>query len=629
MRRISPPATEEDTTLNLNDSNMSVNYTDKHNTTEDYAEDPGAKDALGMTVKSLRMHLDGTQRRKMLLLMGLIFLSALMDVFGLASILPLVKLATEPEVIHSNEYLNAIYTGLRFEQEKSFLLFMILSVLGFFIVKSVFGIFVNYLETRFSANIAYTITRKQFNKYFNMDFHRFNSLKSSVMIHHILNNPLSYVTWVVMPFIMLISEFFIITLIITGIALYDVKLFAFMAVIIGPATWLIYGALRNRITNIGEEMNKLQPQSMGALSQTIGGYIDIKLANKETHYRDVFLKIQRRYHDLNMSSYLPNLIPLRANELVALLGVVLIFIYAIFITENSKAAIMMVSLFAAAAYRLMPSLNRVLSSMMYIRKNLTALQNLMIFPEFSHEIKSSTHLEKVKFEDSIELHDLCFRFPNAKEDMLKGLNMKIRRGEKIGIVGASGSGKTTLMNVLLRFCEEQQGTITVDGVKVDESNTRNWRNMIGYVKQDIFLLDGSIRDNITFGDEHPDEERLRQAIRLASLEKLVQSLPQGVDTMIGERGSRLSGGQRQRISIARSLYRNAEILIFDEATSALDNQTEQEVSEAIDSLSQANKTIFIIAHRITTLKHCDRIYELDHGRISGVYQYQELLEKVL
>lgn len=599
------------------------------NTTEDYAEDPGAKDALGLAIKSLRMHLDDSQRRKMYLLVGLIFISALMDVFGLASILPLVKLATEPEVIRSNEYLNAIYTGLNFGSDKSFLLFMIISVLGFFIFKSVFGIFVNYLETRFSANIAHSITRKQFNKYFNMEFHRFSSLKSSVMIHHILNNPLSYVTWVVMPFIMLISEFFIVALIISGIAIYDIKLFGFIAIIIGPATWLIYAVLRNRITNIGEEMNKLQPQSMGALTQTVGGYIDIKLANKETYYRDLFLNVQRRYHDLNMSSYLPNLIPLRANELVALLGVVLIFIYAIFITDNQKAAIMMVSLFAAAAYRLMPSLNRIISSMMYIRKNLTALKNLMIFPELAHEINGSTNLGKIKFEDSIELRDLHFRFPNAKEDMLKGLNMKIKKGEKIGIVGASGSGKTTLMNVLLRFYEEQRGEITVDGTRICEENTRSWRNMMGYVKQDIFLIDGSIRDNITFGDEHPDEERLMQAIRLASLDKLVQSLPMGVNTMIGERGSRLSGGQRQRISIARSLYRNAEILIFDEATSALDNQTEQEVSEAIDSLSDANKTIFIIAHRITTLRNCDRIYELDHGRISGVYQYQELLEKVL
>jgi len=335
---------------------------------------PEKKDAIPLVIKSFKMHLDGPLRKKALILIALIFSSAILDVFGIAAILPLIKLATDTSVIHSNEYLSALFNYLQFESDKSFLLFMILSVLGFFIVKSVYGIFVNYLETRFTATLAYKITRKQFNKYFNLDFHQFTAMKSSVITHHILNNPLSYVTWVVMPTIMLISEFFILLLIVVGIGVYDIKLFLFIAMIIGPSTWLIYALLRSRITKIGEEMNRIYPISLGSLAQTIGGYADIKLANKESHYREEFLKSQKKYHQLNMASHLPNLIPLRANELVALLGVVLIFIYAIFLTDNSEKAIVMISLFAAAAYRLMPSLNRILSSMMYIRKNLTALK---------------------------------------------------------------------------------------------------------------------------------------------------------------------------------------------------------------------------------------------------------------
>jgi ATP-binding cassette, subfamily B, bacterial PglK len=185
------------------------------------------------------------------------------------------------------------------------------------------------------------------------------------------------------------------------------------------------------------------------------------------------------------------------------------------------------------------------------------------------------------------------------------------------------------MNILLRFYEEQKGQVLVDGKPLLKEHTRSWRSMIGYVKQDIYLMDASIKENISFGAEKVDEKRLALAVSQASLNGLVNSLPQGLETNIGERGSSLSGGQRQRISIARSLYRNAEVLIFDEATSALDNQTEQEVSEAIDSLSEANKTIFIIAHRITTLRNCDRIYELKDGKIDGVYSYHELVEKVL
>lgn len=587
------------------------------------------KDAFPLVIKSFKMHLDGPMRKKAAILIVLIFSSAILDVFGIASILPLIKLATDTSVIHSNEYLSAIYNYLHFESEKSFLLFMILSVLGFFIVKSVYGIFVNYLETRFTATLAYNITRKQFNKYFNLEFHQFAGMKSSVITHHILNNPLSYVTWVVMPTIMLISEFSILLLIVGGIAWYDIKLFLFITIIIGPSTWLIYALLRSRISSIGEEMNRLFPLSLGSLSQTIGGYADIKLANKEAHYRDEFLKTQKKYHQLNMAAHLPNLIPLRANELVALLGVVLIFIYAIFLTDNSEKAIVMISLFAAAAYRLMPSLNRIISSFMYIRKNMTAMQNISIYPELAHEIISNADDRKMTFEKSIEIRNLYFRFPKESNDVLKDISMTIQRGEKIGIVGVSGSGKTTLMNILLRFYKEQQGGIYIDDVKVDSENMQSWRNLLGYVKQDIFLMDASIKDNITFGDTNPDENLLKQAIKQASLEDLIQSLPDGLNTMIGERGSRLSGGQKQRISIARSLYRNAEVLIFDEATSALDNQTEQEVSEAIDSLSNVNKTIFIIAHRVTTLKNCNRIYELTDGKISGVYNYQELLEKVI
>lgn len=563
-------------------------------------------------------------------LLVLILFSAIFDVFGLASILPLVKLAGDPKALHSYAALQWMYDTGGFSSDKNFMLFLVLGILLFFILKSVFGFFVNYLQTIFSSNVAYHITRRQFTKYFNLDFHRFTSTKSSVITHHVINNPTSYVTWVLMPLIMLISESFIVLLIVTGIAIYDIRLFLFIGIAIGPASYLIYALLKNRSTSIGNEMNKLFPQLLATLQQTIGGYIDIKLADRENYYRDKFLSLQQRYHKLNMASYLQNLVPMRANELVALIGVVAIFIYAIVITDNSSGAIVMVSLFAAAAYRLMPSLNRIINSMVYLRKNMVAMENLNIFGDLANELPEAIdESDKITFNESIELRGLSFHFPGKEEHVLEDINVTIQKGEKIGIVGSSGSGKTTLMNILLRFYTEQSGGIFVDGKKLEESHVRSWRSLTGYVKQDIFLMDASIRDNITLNDEHPDEARLQKAIRQASLGTMIQTLPEGLETVIGEKGSRLSGGQRQRISIARSLYRNAGVLIFDEATSALDNQTEQEVSEAIDSLSDSHKTIFIIAHRITTLRNCDRIYELKNGKISGIFTYRELLDKVI
>lgn len=559
----------------------------------------------------------------------LIFCSAILDVFGLASILPLIKLATDPAALHNTKALEWVYVNMHFANDKQFLLVMIIAVLVFFVCKSAFGYFVNYLQTRFSGQVAFHITQHQFSKYFNLDFHRFTSLKSSVVTHHIINNPLSYVLWVVLPLIMILSESIIVLLIITGIALYDFKLFLFIILMIGPATWLIFALLKNRSTRIGREMNKLFPLSLATLTQTINGYIDIKLAEKDDFYKKRFLHLQGRFQRLNMAAYLQNLIPQRANELIALLGVVFIFVYAIFLTDNKDQAIVMVSLFAAAAYRLMPSTTRIVTSMVQIRKNTVAMENLSLYNDEFIDPKNKVKQFPVPFQREIIFDQLYFTFPGKTEPMLKGINIQIKKGEKIGIVGSSGSGKTTLMNVLLRFYYENKGAIKVDGVKLGPEHLSDWRKKIGYVKQDIFLLDATIKENIAFGEAVIDEQRLSMAIRQASLEKLIASLPEGMETNIGEKGSKLSGGQRQRISIARSLYRNAEILIFDEATSALDNQTEIEVTEAIDSLSEVNKTIFIIAHRVTTLRNCDRIYDLRDGEITGVYSYSELVEKVI
>ena len=366
---------------------------------------------------------------------------------------------------------------------------------------------------------------------------------------------------------------------------------------------------------------------MGTLNQTVLGYIDIKLADKEEFYKNKFLRLQKSYHALNMKSYLHNLIPMRANEMVALSGIILIFIYAIFLTDNTASAIVMVSLFAAAAYRLMPSLNRIISSMVYIQKNLGALENLNLYQE---EIKATEQSqEEIIFNNSIHLENISFKFTNTAKNIINDVSLSIKKGEKIGIIGSSGSGKTTLINILLKFHNNYTGAIKIDDTVLNDQHLKSWRKLIGYVKQDIFLMDASILDNITFNDSTPDQARLKSAVEQSSLTNFINSLPEGLNTRIGERGSSLSGGQKQRLSIARSLYRNAEILIFDEATSALDNQTEQEVSDAIDQLSNTQKTIIIIAHRLTTLKNCDRIYELKEGKIVAVHQYADLIKNII
>jgi len=256
-----------------------------------------------------------------------------------------------------------------------------------------------------------------------------------------------------------------------------------------------------------------------------------------------------------------------------------------------------VGLFAAAAYRLMPSMNRLINSMVSMRQTTFAIETLEEFRDYAEAARNPVAQLSLRFELDLVFDHVSFAFPTSEALVLNDISFRVRKGEKVGLIGSSGSGKTTLMNILLRFYQEQQGSVLVDGIPLNEHNLAAWYQLIGYVKQETFLTEASIRDNITLNEKYVNEKRLQYALEQASLLDFVATLPEGVDTLIGERGSRLSGGQRQRIGI---------------------------VNEAINKLSHTDITIIIIAHRLTTLRGCDRIYELKEGKLVAEHAYQDL-----
>ncbi|HKR05787.1 MAG TPA: ABC transporter ATP-binding protein [Bacteroidia bacterium] len=580
--------------------------------------------------RSIREHLSAPQKNKLKWLSVLIFISALLDVFGLASILPVISVATKPALIHSNRFLKPIYEGLHFHNEENFLLFLIVMLLGFFVFKSAFGLFVTFVQVKLTSEIGVYLSKHQFSKYFSLNYNEFKTLKTADISKDIVTNPNSYVQWIILSLITLLSEFLIVCLIVLAIAIANIQLFVFILFTVGPATWLVSAIIRKKSGEVGEGIDVNFPKAMGAVTEALNGYVDIKLADKEKYYRDKYIVYQAKFQWYMMKYYFMNQVPFRTNEIVALLGIVVIFVYALFFSNGNQEIIGLIGLFAAASYRLMPSINRIINGMNFLNVNQVSIANLDNFMDnYRKEQQKQKSDKEILFEKEIFFQDISFSFPDSKHHVINHLSFNIRKGEKIGFVGTSGSGKTTLMNILLRFYIENSGDVLVDGVKLTVDNIASWRKKIGYVKQDIFMIDGTIRENIAFGEDEIDEALLVKVIKQASLEEFISSLPDGMNTLIGEHGSRLSGGQKQRIGIARSLYRNAEILIFDEATSALDNVTEQEVTESIASLSETNKTIFIIAHRITTLKNCDKIFELKNGEIAGMHKYHELVRTML
>lgn len=444
-----------------------------------------------------------------------------------------------------------------------------------------------------------------------------------------MNIPLAYVNSIVRPLLVLLSEIAVVIVIVTGIVVYKPLLILLLTIILPPSAWFIYRGLRSRSLAIGGRINTLYPFAAGKMLDMFTGYTELKLANKTNQFRKEITDSQAEIQRLAAESYLYTLLPLKVIELIAILGVVTVFLYALYFPDNTSGLIALVGLFAAAAYRLMPSVNRMLTSLVQMKQGQYTITNLMAFQEPHYDESLHPNQLPLSFQQDLVFNDISFTFSKDTRPALKGVSLYIKKGEKIGFIGSPGSSKATLMNVLLRFYQEQEGSILIDGQVIAPQYLRAWHDIVGYVKQDTFLMEASIRDNITLNDMHVDEARLRYALEQASLQTYVDSLPNGVNSFIGERGSKLSGGQRQRIGIARALYKRTQVLVLDEATSALDNQTEREVNEAINKLSSTDITTFIIAHRITTLRECNRIFELQNGYLIAEHQYADLVQRVI
>ncbi|OWP61507.1 hypothetical protein CDA63_19015 [Hymenobacter amundsenii] len=588
-----------------------------------------SKGIIGYSINSIGYYLDSAQKRKVVIMFLLLLLSSFLDVLGLASLVPIMVVAGEPGGIHKNKYFDWIYQELSFQSDKSFLLFVIVGVFFFFLAKNAFSIWINSVQAKFTAEIGMKVISSQLDKYLRFPYWHFNDYGSAKLINSSLQVPSTYVNMTIRPLLVFFSEVSMVAVIVVGIMLYEPLLLVVLVFVLAPTAFFTYKVLRNRSQYIGKRIDELNPISIATITDLFTGFAELKLADKQHRFRNLLLESQREIRRLDAESYMYSLVPLRVIEMVAVLGVVTIFLYSLFLAESSTSIVALVGLFAAAAYRLMPSVNRILTSMVQMKQTRYAIANLESFREQEFDEQVPIQQLPLIFKESLIMENISFAFPREDRLVLQDINLTIRKGEKIGFIGSSGSGKTTLMNLLLRFYTEQQGRILVDGQPLTAQHLKAWHSIIGYVKQDTFLMQSSIKDNITLGDPEVDEERLSYSIEQASLQEFVNSLPLGSDTLIGERGSKLSGGQRQRIGIARALYKRTKILMLDEATSALDNETEREVNEAINKLAQTDITILIIAHRITTLRECDRIYELSQGRLIAQHQYQDLVQTVI
>jgi ATP-binding cassette, subfamily B, bacterial PglK len=580
-----------------------------------------------VNLKQIFSLLNTSQKKHSILLLISILVNGFFDVLGLASILPVVTIALDPSIIETNPYLYKVNIFIGSPDKKYFLLIIFLAVFLIFLLRAIVFLLIQRYQAKYSFKLSSTISKNLFKAYLKKNLDFYNNFHSAKIIRNITAIPQQFSNYVLLPTITIVSETIVFIIIVGIILAYDPIIFLLLVVLIFPVLFYFYNKTKNSIQQNGKIKNKMIPILHKDVYQAIRGFVDVKLASKERYFIESYNKKQIFLNNINVRMTFLKSIPAKLVELSAIGGVVLMIIYATFLSDDSIALISLIGIYVAAAYRLMPSVNKIMSSVMLIK------EYQMVFEILKDAVNVSDFVDnpkQIEFEKYICLKNISFCYPGVESKTLVNTNLFVKKGEKIGFIGKSGSGKTTLMNLLLRFYIEQSGDLLVDGVKIDSENISGWRKLMGYVQQNIFIIDGTIAENIAFGlaKEDIDMVKLHNSINQSSLSEVVERLPQGLNTIVGEHGVKISGGQRQRIAIARALYNDAEILIFDEATSALDNETEEEIIEAIKNISKSSKTIFIIAHRYTSLKYCDRIFEMSQGNIIKEVKYKDLIEEI-
>lgn len=557
----------------------------------------------------------------------LLLLNSALDLLGLGALVPLITVVLRENAIAESPYLNNLYQWSGLQSLNGFITALCLGILIIILVKNITSLWIHYYQARFSYRLQRFYSFNLFKAYYNKGFLFFKATSSPKIFRNIQSVPNVFATNILLPLLSVLNELVILAFIVVGLTIYNVQIVLLLVVVILPAFSIFYYSTKNKAKEVAEQQHTLTPKLFKNIMEAVYGYSDVKITNTEKEFYSRHQFLQAQLMGYQTIGQVLKMAPNKIIEVAMFSGIVAIMIYGVYSFDSRTDLLTLLSLFAVSAYRVLPSVNRILVGVMSLNAYKYTVR--MIEEEGAYnDVKISLEEElTLNFRSSIEINDVSFSYDRDKPKVFSGLRLSIKKGEVIGLVGSSGSGKTTLMNLLLGFISPNSGEIRIDDIALDAAHLNAWRNAIGYVQQDVYILDATLRENVAFGysSDEIDDNRVIDSLKKASLGSLLDELDGGIFAEVGEHGGQLSGGQRQRVGIARALYSGASTLFFDEATSALDVETENEVTDAIHELSGSSLTIIIIAHRYTTLKYCDRIVRLERGKVEGEYTYEELL----
>ncbi len=541
-----------------------------------------------------------------------IFVRALLNFAGIATLLPILMLILNHDSLDSYKQLAWLYEWLGCSSYTGFVVVICSIVVAIILAKNIAIAGLYRFERDYTQSLYKYLSERLYCSYYSRGLSYIKHSNSALLTRNVNAISLMFVAGVLKPIATIVGEGLLMVLILGAVVWYKPIVALLILVVFIPIIALFYASTRRQLHSIGERENSLQRLKSRIVADTFRGYADVEIGGafdfmlkRFNNVIDDIVSLRKRHATISM-------LPQMFAEVGLAVG--LCTLVVIGIAEGGEDIALLFGFFAIAAMRLIPSLRAVMSSWSTIRFNRHSIDTIIEAGNYEYSGDEQVAESALELRQSIELRQLGFRFDDAVEPVIDNLSLSIMRGERVGIRGSSGVGKTTLLNLILGLYQPSSGGIYIDGVRLCKDNVRRWQRSIGYVPQMVFIADITLAENIAFGHaaEDIDHELLERVIELADLKEFVQSLPQGVNTPIGEQGCRLSGGQRQRVGIARALYKRADILVFDEATSSLDNKTEENINSAIRRLSTDNNslTIIVIAHRESSLEYCDRVITL-------------------
>ena len=581
-----------------------------------------------MKYKKLWALLSKAERKETLVLLVMILVMSLLDVAGVASILPFITILGSPELVDTNPVLSWAYNYFGFTAKSDFFFFLGGLVFFTLIFSLAWKTLTQYKLLSFVFMREHSIGIRMFEGYLNQPYSWFLDRNSSELGKNLLSELRELLSKMLLPAINVISQGTVTLFMLIMLLIVDYKLAITVALVLGLFYGSIYAYISRLLVRMGSERYESNRERFRVSSESLFAIKEVKVGGVEGLYLKRFDTAAKKFAKNEAQLKTITALPRYAIEGIAFGGMVLVLLNVLNNENDISQVLPIVALYAFAGYRLLPAIQMLYNSLTSLRFS----EN--IINEFHKEINSLGEIGKknkkevIPLKDVIALNNVSFIYPGTDSKVLNDISLAIPANSMVGLVGLTGSGKTTLVDIVLGLLEPQSGSLTVDGVEIESKNINNWQCNLGYVPQQISLLDASLAENIAFGvnlDEISIETVKKVATMACLHDFVINNLPDGYNTPIGERGVKLSGGQRQRVGLARALYHNPSVLVLDEATSALDNTTERVVMDSIKKLGQ-EITIIIIAHRLSTIRDCDVIYHLDKGNILSKGTYEELLD---